>query len=1284
MAKKRKSKAEIGQIGSSEPDRDIKKGSAGRNHKILAHEQSGLKNIIGELKAHNIMPTQDQGIFQGLFNSMIDAVALHEIILDDKGRPIDSCFLEVNRAAEKILGRSKYELVGKTVREIAPHTTDEWIKKCGQVALSGKSAQFEYESTDFKITYNATVFSPMKGQFAIISHDITERKKIEENLKKKTFELNARIKELNCLHGISGLLYQTDQEYDELFPKIILMIITAFQFPNKISIRIRLNGWESESDSFNESVWKLMSIIRSGKSQIGKIEVTYNGEWQSINKGPFLKEEKSLIDTIALQLGQHFEQRKAEETHREEEIKFRSAFDNSSIGRSLTGIDGRLLMVNRAFCNLVGYSEKELTAGNFNAITHPDDISLGIECIRCLLAGEKETYQFDKRYIHKDSHIIFVSINSILIRDDKGNPLYINTDIIDITDRKRAEEDRRASEEQFHSLFTNMVAGFVLYEVVLDKSGNVCDLITLDINPAYEKMVGLKRNEVIGKRILGAFPWFPPKMLDDFDLVYKSGKSVRAERFHKEIGKHFETFTYPTSPGKIAVNFIDITDRKRGQSAIEDLARFPEENPGPVMRISHDNLILYSNPASAPVLMEWQTKQGAKLPNYIFDKVMEARSSDQSRDFEIRCGDRVYWFLINRVSSDKPTSMYGIDVTRRKKAEEALRLANAYNRSLIEASLDPLVTIGPDGKITDVNEATEKVTGLKRGELVDTDFSNYFTEPEKARAGYRKVFDEGFVRDYALEIRHRNGNLTPVLYHASLYRDEAGEVIGVFAAARDITESKKSEEALRESEERYRAMFENVNTAAALFEPIMDENGQLIDLRYLAVNSMLESVVGKRREYLKGQLYSQIFQLSERNPIFDIYEKVSTSGEPFKGELYSPALKGFYDMAIYRPSRGQLAVFFSDISERRKAEKALWKANELLETMFSNVNTHIVYLDKDFNFIRVNRAYAESCHYPVDFFPGEKYFILYPHAENEAIFREVVRTGKPYSAYAKPFVFPDQPERGVTYWNWTLHPVFEPDGTVGGLVFSLIDVSQMELIRQEIARRNEELRAVNNELQQFAYIASHDLQEPLRMIASYLQLIERRYTDLLDADGHDFINFAVEGATRLQKMIDSLLQYSRIETRGAIMQPIQTESALSAALHNLELVIEENNASIISELLPMVMADSHQLVQLFQNLIGNAIKFRKSEVPKIVISAQPDGDFWRFSVSDNGVGMDSKYFDRIFLIFQRLHGREYPGTGIGLALCKRIVERHGGKIWPESEVGRGTTFFFTLPAIKTR
>jgi len=275
---------------------------------------------------------------------------------------------------------------------------------------------------------------------------------------------------------------------------------------------------------------------------------------------------------------------------------------------------------------------------------------------------------------------------------------------------------------------------------------------------------------------------------------------------------------------------------------------------------------------------------------------------------------------------------------------------------------------------------------------------------------------------------------------------------------------------------------------------------------------------------------------------------------------------------------------------------------------------------------------------------------------------------------------------GSRFWaNSVLTALRGDDGTLIGYGKVMRDLTERKHAEETLAQKNEELARSNRELEQFAYVASHDLQEPLRMVASYVQLLAKRYQGTLSKEADEFIGYAVDGATRMQQLINDLLMFSRVGTRGVELRPVSMEATLNTVISGLQILIRETGATITHDPLPTVCGDPTQLGQLLQNLIGNAVKFRGPEAPHVHITATREGEDWRFSVRDNGIGIDPQYHDRIFVIFQRLHARgEYQGTGIGLAVCKKIVERHGGKIWVDSSVGNGTTFNFTLPGERAR
>jgi PAS domain S-box-containing protein len=607
--------------------------------------------------------------------------------------------------------------------------------------------------------------------------------------------------------------------------------------------------------------------------------------------------------------------------------------------------------------------------------------------------------------------------------------------------------------------------------------------------------------------------------------------------------------------------------------------------------------------------------------------------------------------------------------------EDASRISSAYNRSLIEASLDPLVTIAPDGHITDVNKATETVTGYPREELIGTDFSNYFTEPGKAKKGYLTVFREGSVTDYPLEIRHRDGHITPVLYNASVYRDESGEVAGVFAAARNIAERKKAEEALRFASAYNRSLIE------ASLDPLVtiDPDGMITD-----VNKSTEAVTGYPRDKLIGTDFSDYFTDpgKAKEGYLAVFREGSVKDYPLKirhksGHI-TPVL---YNATVYRDENGKVIGVFAaarDITERLKAEEALRFASAYNRSLIEASLDPLVTIDPDGRVTDVNRATETVTGYPRKKLIGTDFsdYFTDPEKAREG-YKKVFEEGSVMD-YPLEIRHRDGHLTPVIY-NASVYR--DENGAVTGVFAAARDITELKKTEDALKFKMVEVERSNAELQQFAYVASHDLQEPLRMVASYVKLLDRRYGDKLDQDARDFIGYAVEGSTRMQQLINDLLTYSRVGTRGKPFEPVDLEAVFAGIMDNLTVTIQESNATVTHDLLPIVLADDLQMLQLFQNLVSNGIKFHGDAPPRVHVSAKRAGDFWQFSVSDNGIGIDPEYFSRIFIIFSRLHTRaEYPGSGIGLAICKKIVERHGGHIWVESTPGNGSTFLFTIPA----
>jgi PAS domain S-box-containing protein len=394
------------------------------------------------------------------------------------------------------------------------------------------------------------------------------------------------------------------------------------------------------------------------------------------------------------------------------------------------------------------------------------------------------------------------------------------------------------------------------------------------------------------------------------------------------------------------------------------------------------------------------------------------------------------------------------------------------------------------------------------------------------------------------------------------------------------------------------------------------------------------------------------------------------------------------------------AALNTELGERLRAERSLRDSEALYHSLVDTLPISILRKDLQGRVTFGNRGYAEKMGRPLSELVGKTDFDLFPRELAEKYLRDdqqVICNGT---------IFEDVEEHRAadgnrSYVHVLKAPVRDANGKVLGTQVIFWDVTGRKQAEEALERTAADLARSNRELEQFAYVASHDLQEPLRMVTSYTQLTARRYADKLDQDAKDFMQFAVNGALRMQRLIQDLLAYSRVGTRGKPFEPTDGNEVVSAVQENLRLAINESGAVVEMDPWPTIMGDPVQLTQLLQNLVGNALKFRGTQPPHIrvqcqrqAISACPiDGgarpvakssseEEWLISVRDNGIGIDPQYFDKIFVIFQRLHSQEqYPGTGIGLAICKKIVERHGGRIWVESEVGKGSTFFFTLPVM---
>jgi PAS domain S-box-containing protein len=563
-------------------------------------------------------------------------------------------------------------------------------------------------------------------------------------------------------------------------------------------------------------------------------------------------------------------------------------------------------------------------------------------------------------------------------------------------------------------------------------------------------------------------------------------------------------------------------------------------------------------------------------------------------------------------------------IAEQERTEKGLRAASAYARSLIEASLDPLVTISAEGKITDVNKATEEVTGFSRNELIGTDFAGYFTEPEKAQAGYQQVFGQAFVRDYPLTIHHRSERLIDVLYNATVYRDEAGNIQGVFAAARDITERKRAEKDIQRLNRLY-SLLSRTNkmiVRAQNRQTLFDEACRIaVDQGSFRMSWI--GVIDETTRFIKpAAMYGNFgdYLKDIHISVDDIPEGRGPTGTALREGRHF-VCKDIEHEPYMRPWR-EAALAMGYLSS---AAFPLWVGG-MVKGVFTVYAPETNWFNDEE--IRLLDELTSDISYALD-----------------GLEKESLRK---------------QAEEEVLRLNTELE--------------------------RRVVERTASLEDANKELEAFSYSVSHDLRTPLRAVDGFSRLVLKQYEDKLDGEGKRLLNVVRDNTKRMGQLIDDILAFSRAGRLEIKTAEVDMDALARDVWQELQPSMAGRNVRLDIKPLPKMQGDPAMLRQVWINLLGNAAKFTNPRTDaRIEAGSSVAGNECTFYVKDNGVGFDQQYVDKLFGVFQRLHGvAEFEGTGIGLAIVKRIVTRHGGRVWAEGKVNEGAAFYFALPVLKEK
>jgi PAS domain S-box-containing protein len=1015
----------------------------------------------------------------------------------------------------------------------------------------------------------------------------------------------------------------------------------------------------------------------------------------------------ALVSAVAAQLGTLIQQKQAEEALRTSEEHFRVVADTAPDAILSLGESGAIAYANAAATHIFRYAAGELIGSELSVVL-PDGVPASADSVSPgaveVTGRRKDGGAVPLEAAFSDWRVGASSFTTVVLRD--------------ITERRREKAAVHEAEERFRGAFDQAPIGMAIVSIESDRAG-----VFLRVNRALCDITGQTPEEMVGKAFDSLavpgdedtsdaryVPWMLAGEVSTFDVEKRlqraDGETIVAMVAASLVCDASERPLY------LIVQVQDVTARKRAEEAlVESRERVQAiiDNTSAVIYVKDlDGRYTLVNRSFEALFEIHRERATGRTDEDLFpsERAAAMRANDRRVMREqvplqveevIDQADGPHTYLSAKFplldSAGRPYAVCAIatDITDRKRAEEALRQSERHFRQIVDTAHEAFISIDSSGRITAWNPEAEETFGWAEREALGRSLADTIIPP-RYRATHNSAL-ESFLRTgkgsllgrrIELAALHRDGREFPVEMTITAVR--VGGTYAFNAFLHDITERKQAEETLR----RLADIVQSSHDAIIATTPggeITDWNAGAAELYGYRADEIaglsLHLLIPEERAGSDVRMLSQA--LSGRR-----LEDHETEHRRKDGSLVPVSVT----VSPMRDSRRAIvgaSVIVRDRTERRRAEEALKEVQEAFRRAFEDAPIGMALFGVEAGnrgrLLQVNSSMCEITGYATrELVSMTLEEITHPHDyETEHPLAEQLLRGEiPNYQLEKRF---QRRDGGVV---WAMHNVSTVHDSSGRLLYGIAQVQditrrkhtedRLASVASELERRASELERSNSDLQEFAYVASHDLSEPLRMVSSYVQLLARRYGDKLDSDADEFIGFAVDGVNRMQRLIDDLLAYSRTGTSEYRIGPVDCGELVRDTLVGMQTTIAEAGAEVVVGDLPTVRGDEGQLRQLFQNLIGNGIKFRAEEPPRVEVSAERAAGEWLFRVADNGIGIDPRHAERIFSVFKRLHGREqYPGSGIGLSICKRIVERHQGRIWVEQGEAGGSVFSFTIP-----